>query len=39
MKQKLVFVLIFLMIAGCDPSTPVVIPNVDSDGFLKQVDN
>jgi hypothetical protein len=39
MKQKLVFILIFLMIAGCGPSTPVVIPNVDSGGFLKQVDN
>jgi hypothetical protein len=40
MKQKLLTLLIILIITGCTatPAT-VVIPKVDTEGFLKQVDN
>ena len=40
MKQKLLTLLIMLIVTGCAGTpTAIVIPKVDSEGFLKQVDD
>ena len=40
MKQKLLALLIMLIVTGCAGTpTAIVIPKVDSEGYLKQVDD